>query len=256
MCGGTRPRQRIRFALDGLSPRVRGNPGQAYRVQATAGSIPACAGEPSPAGRCPPAMRVYPRVCGGTPLRPAAVHPPAPEVYPRVCGGTCGRVMVAPDTDGLSPRVRGNPVPPNAPPKKERSIPACAGEPQTGYDMGAADPVYPRVCGGTRFMTATGNEYRGLSPRVRGNRGHGVSRPGVCGSIPACAGEPPGCGARARGVEVYPRVCGGTAVGPMAAFSDPGLSPRVRGNPDLDQGTLFLHGSIPACAGEPRSPGG
>ena len=70
----------------GLSPRVRGNlepplaTGGGYR------SIPACAGEPF--GYCTEAgaQWVYPRVCGGTLMYPAAG-----------------------DIDkGLSPRVRGN----------------------------------------------------------------------------------------------------------------------------------------------------
>ena len=31
-----------------------------------------------------------------------------------------------------------------------------------------------------------------------------------------------------------------------------GLSPRVRGNPQLERREPLLGGSIPACAGEPR----
>ena len=52
--------------------------------------------------------------------------------------------------------------------------------------------------------------------------------------------------------KVYPRVCGGTGMALRCRRRDWGLSPRVRGNlrltPALDGG----HGSIPACAGEPR----
>ena len=50
-------------------------------------------------------------------------------VYPRVCGGTAtyrdAQVVAA----GLSPRVRGNPKPKPATRARQRSIPACAGEP-------------------------------------------------------------------------------------------------------------------------------
>ena len=93
----------------------------------------------------------------------------------------------------------------------------------------------------------------GLSPRVRGN----PPRQGVdalrVGSIPACAGEPSrrarGCGSR----RVYPRVCGGTASSSGFAEAISGLSPRVRGNPRRRHLPCQRLGSIPACAGEPRS---
>ena len=91
-------------------------------------SIPACAGEP--------------------PLY-AITHPPI-WVYPRVCGGTQSLFDVDSDTEGLSPRVRGNPVPPDSPTREEGSIPACAGEPDVLVHPRARIEVYPRVCGGTK----------------------------------------------------------------------------------------------------------
>ena len=52
---------------------------------------------------------------------------------------------------------------------------------------------------------------------------------------------------------VYPRVCGGTACGRIDDMDICGLSPRVRGN----QGACIRRGcgtgSIPACAGEPKT---
>ena len=50
----------------------------------------------------------------------------------------------------------------------------------------------------------------GLSPRVRGNPPVLTPAALAQGSIPACAGEPGERGIDAFGVEVYPRVCGGT----------------------------------------------
>ena len=91
----------------------------------------------------------------------------------------------------------------------------------------------------------------GLSPRVRGNhevrpavRGHG-------GSIPACTGEPLYATKSCIGARVYPRVYGGTRLIAELRMAEPGLSPRVRGNP---AGSAMLDGtawSIPACTGEP-----
>ena len=53
-----------------------------------------------------------------------------PEVYPRVCGGTSVGLPTMSCLWGLSPRVRGNLLAARLDLAAERSIPACAGEPQ------------------------------------------------------------------------------------------------------------------------------
>ena len=66
-----------------------------------------------------------------------------------MCGGTALAARIMKGGEGLSPRVRGNlnrdfqvrPV--------IGSIPACAGEPLFGWNIGYLLRVYPRVCGGT-----------------------------------------------------------------------------------------------------------
>ena len=73
-------------------------------------------------------------------------------------------------------------------------------------------------------------------------------------SIPACAGEPSASRRAWRTATVYPRVCGGTIYKPDPDKEGEGLSPRVRGNLPGLQGGHDQVGSIPACAGEPRSP--
>ena len=50
---------------------------------------------------------------------------------------------------GLSPRVRGNLSPPYDGGADQRSIPACAGEPELVCAVCGHTEVYPRVCGGT-----------------------------------------------------------------------------------------------------------
>ena len=52
------------------------------------------------------------------------------------------------------------------------------------------EEVYPRVCGGTVGQPSATNWHLGLSPRVRGNRGHIFFWHHIKRSIPACAGEP------------------------------------------------------------------
>ena len=192
-------------------------------------SIPACAGEPSSSntGRC------------------------ALRVYPRVCGGTYGRWYYQVNKWGLSPRVRGNPYQLNQRLSGRRSIPACAGEPHASLLVSTTLSVYPRVCGGTTVRLSRKLHPTGLSPRVRGNRETYRGQMVHWGSIPACAGEPPKSMEIEIGLGVYPRVCGGT--GELGFSSHPywGLSPRVRGNRYRVNLVRFQRRSIPACAGEP-----
>ena len=127
MCGGTSFRQGIRKLPHGLSPRVRGNLHHGHTVRLHARSIPACAGEPI--GNIQTVSIV--------------------KVYPRVCGGTSFVGLLQPPRSGLSPRVRGNRQRRNTKSTAYRSIPACAGEPQSGLLPPCPVRVYPRVCGGT-----------------------------------------------------------------------------------------------------------
>ena len=92
----------------------------------------------------------------------------------------------------------------------------------------------------------------GLSPRVRGNRRARRRHPCGDGPIPACAGEPRAIDATTRSSRAYPRVCGGTHVDKLDVEPPAGLSPRVRGNPQLDTPDKDGERPIPACAGEPR----
>ena len=149
VCGGTAILGLVALGIKGLSPRVRGNRivvGQGIPVRR---SIPACAGEPYMPPRAPYAASVYPRVCGGTDYAayaaayveglsprvrgnrarrqwssgcsrsiPACAGEPTSfsgmpsrrRVYPRVCGGTLQNGRHPSMHQGLSPRVRGNPL--------------------------------------------------------------------------------------------------------------------------------------------------
>ena len=229
MCGGTQVKHRRDFRLGGLSPRVRGNQQQSRSLAPQTRSIPACAGEPKLVDMRCGLKRVYPRVCGGT----------------WQCGLLRSRIQ------GLSPRVRGNPARLRRRTHRQRSIPACAGEPFIRALITPNERVYPRVCGGTAPLLDPWLFLWGLSPRVRGNptRLHRVHN--WWGSIPACAGEPGRrWSARCPGW-VYPRVCGGTHNGPGRYGARQGLSPRVRGNPAPARPPIPGRRSIPACAGEP-----
>ena len=187
---------------------MRGNRSRAECRSRWWRSIPACAGEPCGHNLRSHRAQVYPRVCGGTPIC-RKCRRPAP-VYPRVCGGTAHNRADFKHVQGLSPRVRGNPLPVWHESERGGSIPACAGEP--GQEPGATPvaTVYPRVCGGTLLTPADAGGGQGLSPRVRGNPDSSPRIRASPGSIPACAGEPVAGMAAWSSSRVYPRVCGGT----------------------------------------------
>ena len=229
VCGGTYPASTSLCSTHGLSPRVRGNQrGHGY-PGARVWSIPACAGEPR-------AIRTAVR---------------AVRVYPRVCGGTDEGEFVTGCYNGLSPRVRGNLARECQCDARFRSIPACAGEPE-GRNRGRVHrAVYPRVCGGTLPCAPMMMYSAGLSPRVRGNRSALIRPPRLGGSIPACAGEPCRAWTYPCQAMVYPRVCGGTPPPSPRRNTAQGLSPRVRGNLRNFVALLAQARSIPACAGEP-----
>ncbi len=168
VCGGTAFSGGRSSAYLGLSPRVRGNRLTASPKTWETRSIPACAGEPSSAGR----------------------HRRAARVYPRVCGGTVAKAGGSIPARGLSPRVRGNRRNLLPDVMRCRSIPACAGEPSSGRCAASAPRVYPRVCGGTDVTDLILHLAAGLSPRVRGNLRSGCCPDSTHRSIPACAGEP------------------------------------------------------------------
>ena len=162
------------------------------------GSIPACAGEPSSRMVTNSASKVYPRVCGGTFIAGDDASPTVRSIP--ACAGEprSTTTRTAPlHNQGLSPRVRGNPVLASAPTMYEAygSIPACAGEPAEAY------PPLQRA-GRWSIPACAGEPHRRSDLRLVSNR---------TGSIPACAGEPSmiaRCGACSP---VYPRVCGGTS---------------------------------------------
>ena len=151
----------------GLSPRGRGKPTQAYPGDDHQRSIPAWAGE-----------------TGGRAFRRGGR-----AVYPRVGGGNAPQVFPLAFLDGLSPRGRGKPEGTATHGKRRRSIPAWAGETVSRRRKSKPTRVYPRVGGGNAIPFTTPTPAAGLSPRGRGKLV--IDRDGQLAdrSIPAWAGE-------------------------------------------------------------------
>ena len=196
------------------------------------GPIPACAGQPQARDATKMQPPAYPRVCGATATFAA-----------KIC-----RVL------GLSPRVRGNLRSRQPPLHYSGPIPACAGQPAWARYYTGNTGAYPRVCGATCKPRPCCRDFRGLSPRVRGNRRLIVLRFLALRPIPACAGQPDQKGAIGQVGGAYPRVCGATAVTGALLIPLGGLSPRVRGNRRPAPNYSDRGGPIPACAGQPLVP--
>ena len=294
MCGATVQKGLFARQAEGLSPHVRGHPLAKRAGRRRVGSIPACAGPPARQAVEVGQVKVYPRMCGATTpshsvstldrglsphvrghrleaqredaaIRsiPACAGPPRAKrsrgfltkVYPRMCGATelCTRHGLS--LAGLSPHVRGHPAARSPDRGRAGSIPACAGPPGCRSGGRCCLWVYPRMCGATKFSRAVSCLSTGLSPHVRGHRRSFPPGHPWPGSIPACAGPPQKPARTSSSTRVYPRMCGATsASNPRKAFAT-GLSPHVRGHPnvrppDVRRGVVLV-GSIPACAGPP-----
>ena len=173
------------------------------------------------------------------------------RVYPRACGGTHSLSTSLDPGRGLSPRVRGNPLPAPGQVWASGSIPARAGEPPMPESTRDRSSVYPRACGGTGGTFYGPTAGTGLSPRVRGNLETADVAHRLGGSIPARAGEPTSPRGSPSSGKVYPRACGGTGSADAGISAGSGLSPRVRGNHKEDYSHAHHLRSIPARAGEP-----
>ena len=251
MGGATKKEGQIARSSPGLSPRGRGNRSLGLPRRRLGRSIPAWAGQP----KYPPA--------------PRNVH----KVYPRVGGATAGLPPPPVQTDGLSPRGRGNRYVKAIRTMMAGSIPAWAGQPLLAPEMGCLVQVYPRVGGATNAKPATGKHGSGLSPRGRGNRGGWLSgeladglsprgrgnRPHLTvtcrnrGSIPAWAGQPRPILCQQIPIPVYPRVGGATRTLLSVGRGHTGLSPRGRGNRCWALIGPRPVRSIPAWAGQPAT---
>ena len=207
-CGETMVAVQGRPTPNGLSPRLRGNHGAVWVSNGEPGSIPAPAGKPLHSPQRVPVCRVY----------------------PRACGETIAMEKAQPPNKGLSPRLRGNPLPTLAVRGRLRSIPAPAGKPSTGRTPAAQSGVYPRACGETVASDTPACRAKGLSPRLRGNLGHSGATCDSNRSIPAPAGKPVITIPPQFLHKVYPRACGETTYTAERRDAAKGLSPRLRGN--------------------------
>ena len=147
---------------------MRGNLAKTFKVVLRTRSIPAHAGKPLSDCLSAISIRVYPRACGET-------HRISASLY---------------DSEGLSPRMRGNHGVDVGAASSDGSIPAHAGKPAPRSRRRRLEEVYPRACGETALGPGDWRAGLGLSPRMRGNLIHAISSSVPLRSIPAHAGKP------------------------------------------------------------------
>ena len=186
--GGTLHRLSTLQTDNGLSPRVRGTRMMCPMCPRPTGLSPACAGNRQPSIDHPLSYRSIP-ACAGEP-KERLTRTSYQRVYPRVCGGTPIRSLDEWVALGLSPRGRGNHYHRPRMVRPSRSIPACAGEPSKFYIYIGCLGVYPRVCG-EPSARRTSAPLLSVYPRVCGEpapkrSSHTPSAvyPRVCGGTP------------------------------------------------------------------------
>ena len=131
------------------------------------------------------------------------------------------------------------------------SIPALTGKPSSVPRLTHPCRVYPRAYGETAGKAWRNRHAGGLSPRLRGNPPPGGGQSTPLRSIPALTGKPSPPSTDCRSGEVYPRAYGETGLDDKSGEVVEGLSPRLRGNPNLTFGGAGVKRSIPALTGKP-----
>ena len=153
-------------------------------------------------------------------------------------------------SSGSSPLARGKLTTAEKESRRDRIIPACAGETQYYSRRVPQFWDHPRLRGGNLNAAASASTSMGSSPLARGKLGGVEHESEHARIIPACAGE---TRARTRACAIsrdHPRLRGGNGRKTKGRVAPAGSSPLARGKLlDAVDETLD-EGIIPACAGE------
>ena len=226
-CGEKRCGVKGQFAVEGSSPRVRGEVLERSYFHTVSGIIPAGAGR-----------RLQPRAPVG-----------ARGDHPRGCGEKALIQSLHALIEGSSPRVRGEDK--NAFPKERRVgiIPAGAGRSILPSIPNLRERDHPRGCGEKFTFSGLVSAVSGSSPRVRGEANVGLGGQRDEGIIPAGAGRRMELAIVRPPFGDHPRGCGEKSGCGVWSGRSVGSSPRVRGEASALLWQFHLLGIIPAGAG-------
>ncbi len=150
---------------------------------------------------------------------------------------------------GSSPRMRGTERQRVFATRRDRFIPARAGNGRVTATLCSTVSVHPRACGERRSTAESRSRLNGSSPRVRGTAFRSVARGVWYRFIPARAGNG-GYGEKERGPgAVHPRACGEREEFGGFHEEGSGSSPRVRGTAFDGGEPITIERFIPARAG-------
>ena len=219
---------RCREARPAVHPRSRGEHlGPACLADGGVGSSPLARGTPVLDGQRHPEPRFIPARAGNT--RRRCVPRPARSVHPRSRGEHGAHAPGVATSTGSSPLARGTLRVRNGVLRRQRFIPARAGNTARPRCPAETRPVHPRSRGEHRLQASDWTARAGSSPLARGTRRpHRRGRaPGRF--IPARAGNtgPSATGDRMR--PVHPRSRGEHPATPPASLAETGSSPLARG---------------------------
>ena len=180
-------------------------------------------------------------------------RPPSPPAHPRACGENKGVAVLGKGMKGSSPRMRGKLSTSLRAGKAGRLIPAHAGKTAHLASGDAPAPAHPRACGENLKFGSVGSEMEGSSPRMRGKPIGSASTAGMPRLIPAHAGKTPRPSSSPKPMWAHPRACGENGREGEYVRTVEGSSPRMRGKPIRQTGTVRAAWLIPAHAGKTSS---
>ena len=170
--------------------------------------------------------------------------------HPRACGANDQPEVGFDLRIGSSPRVRGKLRHTTEHHRRQRIIPARAGQTTGDIDLGDNRSDHPRACGANFLARTAYARSFGSSPRVRGKRENAAVEVGLVRIIPARAGQTSRLLVARIRFSDHPRACGANANGLGVMLPRCGSSPRVRGKPaDRGAGDGDVR-IIPARAGQ------
>ena len=230
-------------------PRACGaNALKRYMVSPHAGSSPRMRGKrdlevPDAAHR-----RIIPAHAGQTPGRSASTS--APTDHPRACGANAPGWLSALKNAGSSPRMRGKLRGPAEHHRRQRIIPAHAGQTSAATTPIRWTTDHPRACGANYSLTPQRMDSHGSSPRMRGKHEEFARAKTRLRIIPAHAGQTFTWNADVSRGQDHPRACGANAAGRALDYAAIGSSPRMRGKRQEEHDHANLPRIIPAHAGQ------
>ena len=150
---------------------------------------------------------------------------------------------------GSSPHARGTLGFRQLQRRRQRFIPACAGNARANSRGWNRMPVHPRMRGERELAKDRKHGMVGSSPHARGTLSPVEPCSAECRFIPACAGNAAVLQVSPAEVSVHPRMRGERRDVVLRGLSLGGSSPHARGTPPLPHAQPTQRRFIPACAG-------